>query len=362
MIVLSTEYSMVKHRDTTIRAQRHASRGVTLRAVADVADVSPITVSNVINGRFQAMSADTRERVEKAIVQLNYRVNLAARGLRHSRHYCVALIVLDQRPGFLSQPAYHQIAAGLSNYLNSHKYALAIEGVSPEQATDISFLERLSTDALCLITSGRSPSQMAVLERLQASGQPVVVLNERPLNDKPNTCYLRSDDYGGGKVMAEHMLARSARRLLLLLPELEWSTMVERAAGVKAVADAHPGVSVDTVRAVGISVREISDALERYLKTHELPDAVIAGNDLMAAAAQKYLSEVGYRIPQRVRIGGFGAYEFLQFLHTVITSVRIPFYEMGQTAGREILQYLANGHFTSRDVVLPVALAVAESS
>ncbi|MEO8976107.1 MAG: LacI family DNA-binding transcriptional regulator, partial [Casimicrobiaceae bacterium] len=49
--------------------------------VAKVARVSPITVSNVINGHFQSMSASTRKRVEKAITQLNYRVNLAARGL-----------------------------------------------------------------------------------------------------------------------------------------------------------------------------------------------------------------------------------------------------------------------------------------
>ncbi|CAN5563066.1 LacI family DNA-binding transcriptional regulator [soil metagenome] len=335
---------------------------MTLKAVADAAGVSPITVSNVVNGRFQSMGAETRERVEKAIVQLNYRVNSAARSLRHSRQYCVALIVVDQRPSFLSQPAYHQVAAGLSNYLNSHKYALAIEGVSPEKGTDMSFVDRLSTDAFCLLASGNSRSRLAMLERLQASGQPVVVLNERPLNDHPNTCYVRSDDFSGGRLMAEHMIARKSRRVLMLLPDMEWSTMTERAAGVQAVVDEHEGVSLDTLRATGISVAEVHDALERHLGVNKPPDALIAGNDLMAAAAQKFFAKAGYKIPAQVRIGGFGAYEFLQFLQSVISSIHIPVYEMGQVAGQQILQHLANGAFASPDVLLPVELQVGEST
>lgn len=341
---------------------KRGTRGVTLRAVADAANVSPITVSNVVNGRFGSMSVETRQRVEKAIAQLNYRVNLAARGLRRSRHYCVALIVVDQRRGFLAQPAYHQVAAGLSNFLNSHKYALAIEGVSPEQTQDVSYLERLSTDALCLLTSGELPSRLAMLERLQASGQPVVVMNERALNDNPNTCYIRSDDYTGGQLMARHMLARGKRRIVMLLPESPLSTMAERTAGVKTVIDAHRKANLVVVRTKGISVPEVADALQQHLQGNELPDAVIAGNDLIAAAAQKYFDHTGISVPGQVGVGGFGAYEFLQFLHTVPTSVHIPFYEMGEACGREVLHHLEQGVFSSRDVLLPVELVVGEST
>jgi DNA-binding LacI/PurR family transcriptional regulator len=119
------------------------------------------------------MSVETRERVEQAIAKLKYRPNTAARGLRRSHHYCIALIVVDSRPAFLSHPAHHHVVAGLLNYLNSKGYVMAIEGVAPAPAYDLSYLDRLSTDGLCLIPSGTASARLAPLKRLQSMGQPI---------------------------------------------------------------------------------------------------------------------------------------------------------------------------------------------
>ena len=119
------------------------------------------------------MSEETRERVEQAIAKLKYRPNIAARGLRRTHHYCIALIVVDSRPAFLSHPAHHQVVAGLLNNMNSKGYAMAIEGVTPAPAHDLSYLDRLSTDGFCLIPPGTASARLAPLKRLQSMGQPI---------------------------------------------------------------------------------------------------------------------------------------------------------------------------------------------
>jgi DNA-binding LacI/PurR family transcriptional regulator len=341
---------------------RHVPQRVTLKAVAKAARVSPITVSNFVNGRFESMSAKTRERVQTAVTELNYRVNVAARGLRKSHHYCVALIVVDPRPAFLTHPAHHQVAAGLSNLLNGHGYALAIEGVSPERLRDISYLDRLSADALCLIASGPMPDRQAMLERLLAIRQPVVVFHEPPTRSGARTCYVRSDDRAGGKLIATHMLEQGARRILLLLPRRVWAPMTERANGIKAALRGVKDATLSTARIEGLSVAQVGAELNEYMKSNEVPDAVLAGNDLLAAAAQKYFRKAGYDIPNDIRIGGFGGYDLIQYLDPTITSIRIPSYAMGQVAGQEILTAISAGNFSRSDILLPVELVQGEST
>ena len=343
----------------TAAVRRPAPRA-TLKAVAQLAGVSPITVSNYVNGRFQAMSAETRERVGAAVAQLNYRANLAARGLRSARHFCVALIVVDERQNFLSHPAHHQVAAGLSNALNEAGYALAIEGVRPGRIRDASSLDRLSVDGVCLIASGAQPDRQAVLETLHATRQPLVVFHDPPAGDQDDrSCHIRSDDRRGGLLLGEVAARRGARDVVLLLPNREWAAMNERADGAAQALRA-AGATCRTLHAEGMSREAAAEALDADRIAHGVPDAIIAGNDLLAAAAQRYYMGRGVRVPEDLLVCGFGGYYLGQYLTPPIVSVRIPAYEMGQVGGREMLNAIDGRPFTSNDIVLPVRLLDAD--
>jgi LacI family transcriptional regulator len=341
-------------------APRRPVARATLKAVAELAGVSAITVSNYVNGRYQAMSAETRERVGAAVTQLNYRVNIAARGLRSARHYCVALIVVDERQNFLSHPAHHQVAAGLSNALNEAGYALAIEGVRPGRIREATSLDRLSVDGVCLIASGAQPDRQAALETLRATGQPLVVFHDPPPGDEDDrTCHIRSDDRRGGVLLGEVAAKRGARRVVLLMPNREWAAMNERAEGATHALKA-AGAACRTLHAEGMSSAAAEEVLDADHRVHGVPDAVIAGNDLLAAAAQRYYARRGVKVPDDLLVCGFGGYYLSQYLTPPIVSVRIPAYEMGQVGGREVLNAIEGRPFTARDIVLPVALLDAE--
>src|SRR5690606_34486288 len=96
----------------------------TLLKIAKAAKVSTTTVSNVVNGRLNLMSEETRRRVEKIIQQENYRPNEEARNLRLSQRRTIGLIVVTDSPTFLADPMITNIVAGMSNYLGVNGYSL----------------------------------------------------------------------------------------------------------------------------------------------------------------------------------------------------------------------------------------------
>ena len=107
-----------------------------------------MTVSNVVNERFDMMSADTRARVEDAVLKLGYRRDVSARGLRLARRFTVGMILVDPSPIFMADPFITQVVAGLSNVLGARGFSVTIAGTSAERLADVVFLRSNATDAL----------------------------------------------------------------------------------------------------------------------------------------------------------------------------------------------------------------------
>lgn len=103
-------------------------RPVRLVDVARAVGVSVMTVSNVINGRLNSVSADTTLRVRAELKRLNYRPNAAARSLRHARTHSVGMLIVNDDPAFLAAPFTTHLVAGLSNFLTESSYSLTIQG------------------------------------------------------------------------------------------------------------------------------------------------------------------------------------------------------------------------------------------
>ena len=342
--------------------RRRRADGATLKAVGAAASVSPMTVSNVINGKLNLMSIETRQRVERAILKLRYRPHSPARSLRNSLHYSVGLVIVDDTAAFLAHPGHSQIAAGLSNFLNPKGYTLAVQGISLADIERVTFLRRTSTDALCAILSGDQRQRLRLLKVIASAGQPTVVFHEPTVYPAPNICVIRHDDFGGGQRLARLLLDHKCRKYLILIPERTWPAMLERMRGMKAALSRAKVDSCDLVYAADLSAAAVCSSLERYLAQNPLPDALLAGNDQLAIGALKYLKEKGLSVPEKVRLTGFNAFDFYQFTEPVLTSYRVPGYEMGQRAGAEIIKRLEAGQFSAREIVMPGELALGGSS
>ena len=334
-------------------------RSVTLKDVALAAGVTPMTVSNVLNGRVGQVSADTRRKVVAAIESLGYRPHAVGRRLRGRRTLSIGVLILDDVPQFLGDPFTTQVVAGLANVATDSGYSLVLQGMRSDDLKDPPLLAQLETDGMCALLSGPEPRRRALIERLAGIGLPLVLIQEQKA--PAGVCCIRQDDRGGARAVAKHLLERGARRLMMLVPSEVWPAITMRERGVRAECRKF-GAELSLVRCGDESVPQTQDALERAIAGQGLPDAIVGGNDRMAMAALKWLDARNIPVPARVKVSGFNGFDLVAYAATDLTTARSPAYEMGRRAGEELLRHFAEGAFSRREIVLPVAFCPASST
>src|SRR5881275_905381 len=143
-----------------------AARRVTIKDVAAAAGVSPMTVSNVVNRKYQYVGERTRKAVEREIARLNYRVQHSARSLRVARRRAVGMILVDESPAFLSDHFNAQIVAGLTNILSRADHTVSIQGLGGDQFDNAAIIRNFAVDGFCVILSGAPTARQRLIARL----------------------------------------------------------------------------------------------------------------------------------------------------------------------------------------------------
>jgi len=321
-----------------------------------------MTVSNFINDKFQFMSDATRQRVAAAVADLNYRPDTAGRSLRSARHMSVGMIVVDESPLYLSDGSTTQVVSGLGNALNAESYTLQLEGLRARDLQDSSLLRLVRTDGMCVLFSGKPAQRRAMLASVESLNQPLVVFYERFPGEVHDLCCVHQDDRRGGILLAEHLIERGARRIMIAKMVLNrWHSVDERVRGIRSVVSKR-GAQVDIVACGSGAFSEVQAAVGEAITQGGLPDAIMAMTDQIGIATLKLLKTKGLKVPEQVKVTGFNGFEFWQFSDPVLTTVRAPGYELGQAAGREMIHRLQTGAFSKRAIKLPVELVVGETT
>jgi DNA-binding LacI/PurR family transcriptional regulator len=346
------------------RRESGPTRGaVTIRDVAAAAGVSVATVSNVINGRKGAVGDSTREVVTRTIEALGYRPQASGRGLRNARFNAVGLLIVDDEENYLADPFNGHVVAGWTQVLHEHGYLAVLHGSPRRHIRDAIMVRQFGVDGLCVMLSGSTRERREMIRHLAGLRQPLVLIQEtEPLPDE-DCCAVRQDDLGGGRIIGEHLAGHGCRRLLVVLPKLEWPALQARLAGVRQAAQhVRPKAEVTVLRTPGESFAEVFAAVREHLQQEALPDAIIGGNDQIAIAAMQAVRKLGHAVPRDVRITGFNAFSVWQYTSPTLTSVASAARDIGAQAAQRMIERIESGRFSQHDVVLPVALQPGESS
>jgi len=340
-----------------------SDRAVTLRQVAALAKVSAMTVSNFMNGRFQAMSEETRRRIAETVSKLNYRPHSAGRGLRTAAGLLIGMILVDESPSFLTDPFITQVVSGLSNYLNQHGYGLVLQGLPIKDFSSSPMIRDQRTDAFCVMLSGRPGERLEVLRILAGLRCPIVLFQERPPQAALDICAIRQDDLNGGRALAKHLVQLGARNILFLAPELTWPAITDRVRGIRRQLASDGGRALLQVLACGDGSFTAAEKILIHNVTDKgFPDAIMGGNDQLGIAALKVATAHGLRVPGDILVTGFNAFDFWRYSDPVLTTVHSPAYEIGARGGAEIIARLRNGIFDRREIIFPVELLVGAST
>jgi LacI family transcriptional regulator len=349
--------------DRLSRARSGKKRAaVTLQDVARTAGVSVMTVSNVVNERFDSMRTETRERVEKAIRKLKYRPHSIARGLRSASSLTVGFLILDQAGSLLTEPFIMQITAGLSAVLGEGGYGLLVHGISDANMDNVVFLRSGRTDAICVFLSGSDRSRRDVIKQLALLDEPMIIFQELAPPAIDDYCVVRQTDFEGGRSLSRHVIQRGARHAIVLGPDIVWPGASQRVAGMM---DAFASKGPSTCKLVSCRdgrLETIRAALVKHVTKNSHPDAILTVNDRMGLSTIRVLQELGLAVPGDVKVTGYNAIDFWQYPHPTLTTVESRPYDMGQAAGRALLERFSRGQFPKREIVLPVSLKVGDST
>lgn len=332
---------------------------VKLADVAASVGVSVMTVSNVVRGRKDLVREETWEVVQRAIAQLKYRPHSFGRGLRLSKTSTIGMLIVVSDENFLSSPWTSRVVAGLSNYLNEHGYALLIHRQTPVSLAESVLMRFSNTDGMCVMVSGTDAVRKALLSSITQLGQPIVALQE-PHDPKQfqDFAIVKQDDRGAGKKIAEHLVDQGARKMIFLEPDLAFVAMSERRAGIDGILRRRQLPTLTTLQCPSEDPVRVANVLARYLEDHEMPDAIIAGNEFVAMGVLMHLEKSRIKTPRDVLFSCFNAFDLWSYGLNRMTTIDFPAYEIGVTVGRCLVDRLANGKFSSTQQILPGDLKI----
>jgi len=301
-----------------VRASRPAGSRPNLEDVAARAGVSRATASRVVNG-LSTVDPTLRAKVQKAVDELGYAPNQAARSLMTRRTDAVALLVSEPEVRVFSDPHFSGIIRGVSQEINAAGLQLVL--LMAQSPQDVHRVERFLTaapvDGVLLI------SEHAVDDPLQGwlarSGMPFVV-GGRPLQSDLPASYVDFENFEGAKVAAQHLASIGRSVIGTVAAPQDMSAGIDRLAGFKKGL----GRSFRSGRVeFGDFTQRSGDAATTAL-LERVPDldGLFAASDLMALGAISALRRAGRRVPEDVAVVGFDDNEFALTADPPLTTVR----------------------------------------
>ena len=340
------------------RQRRRTTQSATIRDVAALAGVSPMTVSRVIN-RETTVRAETRALVEAAIRDLNYAPNPAARSLAGSAPARIGLLYDNPSTGYLSE-----LLVGALDESSRTGAQLVIEKCpAPEQAgATLTRLLRTGVDGLILPPPLCESPQ--VLAEVRAAGAAAVAV--APGGESPDMATIRIDNAAAAYELTRHLLALGHRRFGVIKGHPNQAASQQRLDGcLKALAEAGIDPAACRVEQGFFTYRSGLEAAERLLTTGQRPTAIVAGNDDMAAAAAGLAHRLGLDVPGDVSIVGFDDTSIAANIWPALTTIHQPIAAMARAAVDLVLAEIRRkrgGGGEPRQIVHPHILIVREST
>ncbi|GGQ42422.1 LacI family DNA-binding transcriptional regulator [Couchioplanes azureus] len=331
----------------------------TLEAVARRAGVSRATVSRVVNGS-TTVAVAIRDAVHRAVEELGYVPNQAARSLVTQRTESIALILPETATRVFSDDLFFPaVIRGVSMELEAadKQLVLMMAGSTAGHGRVERYAMAGHVDGVMFASMHGTDPLPGTLARL---GIPVVC-SGRPMNPAAVPVpYVDVDHIGGVVAAVHHLRALGRRRIATIAGPQDMVAGIDRLTGYRT-ALAEAGLSEHV--AVGDFTRESGiQAMRRLLADDPALDAVFVASDMMAHGALQALKDAGRRIPADVAVVGFDDFEISRLSDPPLTTVRQPIVDMGRTMARQMLGLVDGRADVPTAVVLPTELVVRASA
>jgi DNA-binding LacI/PurR family transcriptional regulator len=333
---------------------------LTLNDIAKLAKVSSSTVSRVIANNPKISSA-TREKVTKIMKELNYHPNIIARSLANRSTRIIGVIIPGMAETAFQNPFFPEVLRGISSIAQKYKYHILFSCVSnldEEKQTLKQFVQGGIAEGIILLASRVNDPSVAELTKLSF---PFVLIG-KPQNEA-EVNWVDNNNFTIGYELTKHFLQQGDRKIAFLGLSSNYIVTIDRLNGYKkALEDA--GLPVDERLIIESKFNEVNgyDLMKQLINRGKDFTGVMAGDDLLAFGAIKYLREQGLKVPGDIGVSGFNNVQLSKFSSPALTSVEIYPFLLGLKAFELLLAAINSDYKSYNRAIVPAEIVVRSST
>lgn len=327
----------------------------TIYDIAKAAGVSIATVSKVINSTGR-ISAETRERINEIMQELDYHPSVVASALTGKSTFTIGLLIPD-----LANPLYAEIARSAEDRGRELGFNLVMCSTdnNPRRESDyISFLKQKRVDGI-IISTGVSHEEG--LKNLAEQKVPVALVTRDIASLDADS--VKVDDFLGGYQAVSHLVGLGHRHIAIITEDLKLPACEERVRGcLYALQEAGIDREKPSVVECTSSVEEGKQRVLELLQSSDSPTAIFASNDLLAIGAVQAAKELRLTIPWDLSVVGFDNTLLAGIVDPPLTTISQPIAQMGRQAMNLIIQEIRGEKQSKHKIVLKPELIVRQST
>jgi DNA-binding LacI/PurR family transcriptional regulator len=337
------------------------SQNCTIGDVAREAKVSISTVSNLLNGRANKMTVETRARVEAAITRLGYRPSRAAQSLKIGRASLIGVLVPT-----ITNPSYGALARAVDAAARDpHGYRMILGNTYREPDEEQAFLEDLLSHGARGVIVMSSSSGTPAFSNLVRRGLVAVSYDTRGITSEAALVdHVSMDNVAASRIATEHLLYFGHKRIVFLTAPGSTISREDKIAGFRAACAAariSRGCSVMVGR--GQSCHGDAELVElgrelaaRVVRQDVRPTAAIAINDMLAAGFMAGLRDLGVAVPEEMSVIGMDDLFLGTLTVPQMTSVHLPVQQMSRVMVDRIMRRLSEPGLPLIEALYPPVL------
>ncbi len=298
-----------------------------IREVAKLAQVSPATVSRVINGTAK-VDDEKRKRVLNVISETGFVPNEVARSLFKKSAKIIGLIVPS-----IENPFFTQLASVIEQTADEAGYRLVLCNTNdrPEkERAAFSMLASMNADGIILTTNNEETYECVNQCRIP------VVITDRGIGAGAWAGYVHSDHYEGGRLAAQHLIDCGCQNIVCIRGPMDISSARDRYEGYRSVCSENH--RREQVIDCSYDFEQGLKVTETLIETFPDVDGIIACNDMVAISVYKVLHSKGIRVPEDVQLIGYDDIRLSVLMTPELTTIAQPVDKIGRKAAELIIR------------------------
>lgn len=328
---------------------------ITIKDIANLAQTSKTTVSFYLNGKYDKMSQETRERIEKVIQETDYRPSMVARILNSKQAKLIGVLIGDITNSFSNQ-----IVKGIEEVAHKNGYQVIIGNSNYNQENEDRYIESmlmLGVDGFIIQPTAHFRKYSRIIEE---KNKHMVFFDSQLYEHR--TSWVKTNNYDAVYDTTQTCLEKGYEKFILITADTSrLSTRIERATGfMDALTDAKTDYVSLTIADVETDLDEVRQFLEKEVDLSK-KNLLFVPNCWALPLVFTVIKELDYPMEQ-VGLIGFDNTEWTNFSSPTITTIVQPAFEEGRQATKILIDQIEGANQEERQQVLDCEVHWKEST